>query len=175
MMNILIAEDEIGIAQTYEMLLVAKGHAVTLTEDGLDCLKIYKERLAQLGDISHECLSENPPFDVVVLDYRLPSMDGIDVAKQILLENPRQQIIFASAYITETLAESVKKWDQVVELLHKPFELEVLLDAIVNSGLERTKGIEKQAEISEQCEHLRMLLQELKRSKINSQLASNIR
>jgi len=34
-MKILIAEDEIGIAETYEyeMILVAKGHGVTMTTD----------------------------------------------------------------------------------------------------------------------------------------------
>jgi CheY-like chemotaxis protein len=39
------------------------------------------------------------PFDVVVLDYKMPSKDGMEVAKEILQINPYQRIIFASAYV----------------------------------------------------------------------------
>lgn len=56
------------------------------------------------------------PFDVVVLDYRMPKKDGLQVAKEILKLNPKQRIIFASAYVKETLVESVKQLNQVVEL-----------------------------------------------------------
>ena len=40
-----------------------------------------------------------PPFDAVILDYRMPRKDGLEVAKEILELNPRQRIIFASAYV----------------------------------------------------------------------------
>jgi CheY-like chemotaxis protein len=35
--------------------------------------------------------------DVVVLDYKMPGKDGMEVAKEILTINPDQRIIFASA------------------------------------------------------------------------------
>jgi CheY-like chemotaxis protein len=70
------------------------------------------------------------PFDVVVLDYNMPGKDGMEVAKEILLLNPQQRIIFASAYVKDTLEDAVKQLRQVVELLQKPFDAEVLVDAI---------------------------------------------
>lgn len=70
------------------------------------------------------------PFDVVVLDYRMPKKNGLDVAKQILHLVPRQRIVFASAYVRETLESSVKELNQVVELLQKPFDPSILLDTI---------------------------------------------
>jgi CheY-like chemotaxis protein len=71
-----------------------------------------------------------PPYDAVVLDYRMPKKDGLQVAKEILASNPSQRIIFASAYVKETLRESVKELRQVVELMQKPFLPEALVDVV---------------------------------------------
>lgn len=70
------------------------------------------------------------PFDAVVLDYRMPKKDGLEVAKEILALNPSQRIIFASAYVKETLKESVKELRQVVELMQKPFVPAALVDVL---------------------------------------------
>ena len=69
-------------------------------------------------------------FDVVVLDYKMPDKDGMEVAKEILKINPHQRIIFASAYVIDTLREAVKKLNRVVELLQKPFTLEAFVNTI---------------------------------------------
>ena len=74
-----------------------------------------------------------PPYDAVVLDYRMPKKDGLQVAKEILASNPSQRIIFASAYVKETLRESVKELRQVVELMQKPFLPEALVDVVEDS------------------------------------------
>jgi DNA-binding NtrC family response regulator len=44
--------------------------------------------------------------------------------------NPDQRIIFASAYVKETLENSVKELKRVVELLQKPFEIQAFIDTI---------------------------------------------
>jgi CheY-like chemotaxis protein len=75
-------------------------------------------------------LASNPFFDVVVLDYIMPDKDGMEVAKEILKINPHQRIVFASAYVIDTLREAVKKLDRVVELLQKPFTLEAFVNTI---------------------------------------------
>jgi CheY-like chemotaxis protein len=73
------------------------------------------------------------PFDAVVLDYRMPKKDGLEVAKHILAANPSQRIIFASAYVKETLRESVKELRQAVELMQKPFMPKALVDTLEDS------------------------------------------
>ncbi|HJT47028.1 MAG TPA: response regulator, partial [Nitrososphaeraceae archaeon] len=55
---------------------------------------------------------------------------GMQVAKEILAINPHQRIIFASAYVKETLIDSIQQLNQVVELLQKPFGQDVLIDTI---------------------------------------------
>jgi CheY-like chemotaxis protein len=74
-----------------------------------------------------------PPYDAVVLDYRMPKKDGLQVAKEILASNPSQRIIFASAYVKETLRESVKELGQVIELVQKPFMPQTLVDIVEDS------------------------------------------
>jgi DNA-binding NtrC family response regulator len=76
-----------------------------------------------------------PPFDAVVLDYRMPKKDGMEVAKEILSIEPKQRILFASAYVLETLVDSVKNLEQIVELIQKPFELDPFVDLIEDKGI----------------------------------------
>ena len=57
-------------------------------------------------------------------------MNGMNVAKERLAVNPHQRIIFASAYVKETLQESVKQLKQIVELMQKPFILNQLFDTV---------------------------------------------
>jgi DNA-binding NtrC family response regulator len=76
-------------------------------------------------------LSENHPFDVVVLDCKMPHINGIEVAKEILAVNPHQRIIFASAYIKDTVIDSIKNLKHVMmESVQKPFEMKRLIDLI---------------------------------------------
>jgi CheY-like chemotaxis protein len=137
-MRILIAEDESDISHTYRVALESRNHDVNIANDGISCLRIYREELANRRQVSSNKNnttqgsppSATSPFDAVVLDYKMPGKDGMEVAKEILTINPDQRIIFASAYVKETLENSVKKLKRVVELLQKPFEIQAFIDTI---------------------------------------------
>lgn len=60
----------------------------------------------------------------------MPKKDGLQTAKEILDINSSQRIIFASAYVRETLAESVKELKRIVELMRKPFSMFALADTV---------------------------------------------
>ena len=140
-MKILIAEDESDISHTYRVALESRNHDVEITDDGVKCVQVYREELSKLQASSYKNMKPNSnlrdsrptaatPFDVVVLDYKMPRKDGMEVAKEILTLNPDQRIIFASAYVKETLENSVKELKRVVELLQKPFEIQAFIDTI---------------------------------------------
>lgn len=132
-MKILVAEDEQGIAEVYRLALEDRGHDVTVTMGGLECIEVFDRALSQLSiDPSKDQRSSQQqiPFDVVILDYMMPKKDGMEVAKHIISRNPHQRIIFASAYVKETLQDSIKQLSRVVELLQKPFEMDVLVDIV---------------------------------------------
>ena len=81
-------------------------------------------------DNDNDNANVSSPFDVVILDHKMPKKMGLELAKEILEINPEQRIIFASAYVKETLQESVKHLRKVVELIQKPFETNTLIEAI---------------------------------------------
>jgi len=139
-LDILIAEDESDIAVLYKTVLEKRKHKTTITTNGEDCLKAYHEvcqrkRLATEQQLhpqyGHAFLSKDLPFDVVILDCKMPHINGIEVAKEILAVNPHQRIIFASAYIKDTVIDSIKNFGQIMtESVQKPFEIKRLIDLV---------------------------------------------
>ena len=71
--------------------------------------KIYHEVSQRVRSRTYLTVNIQQPFDAVMLDYRMPKINGIEVAKEILAVNPHQRIIFASAYVKETLTDSIKE------------------------------------------------------------------
>jgi CheY-like chemotaxis protein len=166
-MRILIAEDDLDIANLYKKALEKNNHKVVLTSNGSDCLTNYLTTLKNLAlratqpnkayapktnyDSSRNSSAESrkvvntdaSPYDVVILDYRMPGMNGMEVAKEILNADTHQRIIFASAFVKETLEHSVKELKQVVELIQKPFTLKHLTDTV-----EDTQAFEELKELN---------------------------
>jgi CheY-like chemotaxis protein len=127
-LRILVAEDEPRIARDYRLILQSRSHDVTLSDDGLKCLEAYTTALGKSKQQSGTL--EKAPFDVVLLDYRMPKKDGLETAREIVKLCPKQRIIFASAYTRETLMESTKELHQIVELIQKPFDLSYLIEVV---------------------------------------------
>jgi CheY-like chemotaxis protein len=132
---VLIAEDEKDIATLYKMALEKRRHEVLVAYNGEDCLKIYHEVSQRVRSRTYLTVNIQQPFDAVMLDYRMPKINGIEVAKEILAVNPHQRIIFASAYVKETLTDSIIELKQVVELMQKPFGEGALIDTIEDKDI----------------------------------------
>jgi CheY-like chemotaxis protein len=136
-LKILVAEDEQDIALLYKRALEDRKHQVLITTNGEDCLKTYHEVCQSIRfDSQQSCYNisagiNNLPFDVVILDCKMPCINGIEVAKEILAVNPHQRIIFASAYVKDTVIDSIKNLKQVtIESIQKPFEIQKLIDLL---------------------------------------------
>jgi len=67
--------------------------------------------------------------DVVLLDYRLPIKDGIEVAKELIDYHPKIKIIFISA---DNSVEKEALSIGVLKFLLKPFDINLLLETIKN-------------------------------------------
>jgi DNA-binding response OmpR family regulator len=80
--RVLIVEDELDIAALVELLLTRAGYAVTVVSTG-------EEGLAEL---------EETGADLVLLDLRLPGMNGWEVCRRVR-ETSQVPIIIVSAYI----------------------------------------------------------------------------
>src|SRR5438552_16027390 len=65
--RVLVVEDDAPLAATLERLLVAEGHEVEVTGDGLDAVRRARARVP----------------DLVVLDLMLPGADGVTVCRRM--------------------------------------------------------------------------------------------
>ncbi len=81
MAKILIIEDEISISKMIAYDLRQFAHEVTIETDGL---MGYKR-------------AQNEPFDVILLDLMLPSMNGIDICKKLRAKDSSAYIIMLTA------------------------------------------------------------------------------
>ena len=92
--TVLIVDDDIDIRLLVRTILESSELGVEVVGeavDGLDALEVY-------GTLDHP---EVP--DVVILDNRMPGRDGMDVAAEILSEEPDQRIVLFSAFVTPEL------------------------------------------------------------------------
>jgi CheY-like chemotaxis protein len=133
-MKILVADNSRNTATVYKQSLEDRGHKVTIASNGEECLKVYHDEL-QIVKLHSDAMDRIQPFDAVVLDYKIPQMNGLEVAKEILAVNPHQRIIFASDYLRDMLLEAVDKLNRMVEVLYKPFSEQVLIDTIEDKSI----------------------------------------
>jgi CheY-like chemotaxis protein len=82
--KVLIVDDEENVRFLYEQELIDEGYQTVLACDGKECL----EKVA----------SEKP--DIVLLDIRMPRMDGLEAIGKIIELNKNIPIIINSAYST---------------------------------------------------------------------------
>jgi len=80
--KLLIADDESNIRLLYKMEFEKEGYEVELAKNGLECL---------------EKVDEFKP-DLVILDIRMPGIDGLETLNQILGKNNLIPVIINSAY-----------------------------------------------------------------------------
>jgi DNA-binding response OmpR family regulator len=109
-MEILVVEDEAGIADFLVRGLEAEGYDVSLAADG----------------ISGERLALSPETDLVVLDRMLPGKDGIDVLAAIHRSRPALPVIMLTA--KGEVSDRVEGLDLgATDYVTKPFSFDELL------------------------------------------------
>ena len=134
-LKILIAEDFPETTTLYKTILESRGHQITTTKDGVECIKRYKSEL-QSGRVRNSV-----PFDIVLVDYAMPNMDGATLVGKILDERPQQRIVFATAH-KDQVWNDFKKFNRDVEIIEKPFSVDFLV-----KGLESKVHLEPKRQI----------------------------
>ncbi len=135
-MKVLIAEDNPDTRFYYDVLLEKYRHVLVSAKDGLECLRIYHDEFENIRLLT-DAMQKIQPFDAVILDYKMPGRNGLEVAKEILAVNPHQRIIFASAYVRDILMEAVRQLRQLVELVQKPFNETQFIDILEDAEMYR--------------------------------------
>jgi len=91
--KVLIVDDEKDFVEMFSLRLTAQGEKVSTAFSGKEALTV----------LSHVAI------DVVILDIRMPGMDGIDTLKQIKIKYPLVEVILLTGHgSTETAVEGMK-------------------------------------------------------------------
>lgn len=111
--KIMIAEDDPKIRNLFSKVLRSKGYDTVEAKDGEQAIKIYDDLL------------EKP--DIIVVDYRMPKVNGLEVTKEILKRDPSTNILM----ITGDPRISKKTFpDNGIKFKAKPVRMDEFLSEI---------------------------------------------
>lgn len=127
--TLLIAEDDPALRSRYSKELKREGYQFLTGSDGPATLKKVKE--------------SNP--DLVLLDIRMPGMDGIEVMGRILEDRPKLPVIINTAY--SSCRDSFLSWSADAYVL-KSSDLSELKETSRSVLERRRSGAESQAVLS---------------------------
>ncbi|CAM3853300.1 MULTISPECIES: response regulator transcription factor [Flavobacterium] len=112
-MHILIIEDEKGIINFLKQGLEEEGYVISYATNGEEGLE----------------KALKTPVDLILLDWMIPKMSGLDVCKAIRVENKTIPILFLTA--KDTLQETIEGLKAGAnDYIKKPFSFEELLERI---------------------------------------------
>jgi two-component system, OmpR family, manganese sensing response regulator len=122
-MRILLVDDEVELTDALSQILEREGYRVDVANDGT-----IGNRLAVQGD-----------YDLLVLDWMLPSVSGVEICQQVRSRSSLTPVLFLTA--KDTLDDRVQGLDAGADdYLVKPFELRELL-ARVRALLRRSQSL----------------------------------
>jgi two-component system NtrC family response regulator len=112
-LSVLVIDDESVICDACELVLSEKGHAVTMSNTGRDGLNAIRQGR----------------YDIVLLDMKLPDIDGMEILKTVQQEKPGLRIIVMTGY--SSISNAVDAIKQGADnYLAKPFTEDELIEAV---------------------------------------------
>jgi two-component system nitrogen regulation response regulator NtrX len=116
MAKVLIVDDDRSIRKTLRNILEYEKYEVEESTDGLDCLARIKQQ----------------DFDLIVLDIKMPRMDGMEALERIQALKPDIPVVMISGHGTiDTAVEAVK--NGAFDFIQKPPDLNRLLITLRNA------------------------------------------
>ena len=112
--RVLIIDDEEHIRRMMRLTLDAAGYEVGEAPDGAEGVPLF-------GDGSN--------WSVVVLDQRMPGMDGLETLRELKRRNSSARVVMATAYASIELAVDAMKFG-ATDFVRKPMTPEVLRNSV---------------------------------------------
>jgi CheY-like chemotaxis protein len=108
-LHILSVDDSFPVAHAVSFALSNPARKLTLAYDGAEALA----KIAQHSE---------PPFDVVIIDHKMPRLSGIELVQHLRAGNFRGKIIVLSAHLTDENRRSYEEL-KVDAMVDKPFDV----------------------------------------------------
>jgi len=127
--KILIIDDEYDLTMTYKIGLESNGFIADTNNDPIDALSEYKPDY----------------YDLVLIDIRMPEMNGLELYNEIKKIDKNANICFITAYDTDNntlkqidMSASSSKEIENMCIIKKPIEIEKLID-LINKKIDKEK------------------------------------
>ncbi len=127
MSKILVVDDEKSIRNTLREILEYEKFIVDEASDGMEAIEKVRENR----------------YDVILLDIKMPKMDGIEVLEQLMKLTDAPVVMISGHGTVETVVEAIKKG--AYDYITKPLDLNRLLVTIRNAGERQTLVTETKA------------------------------
>jgi DNA-binding NtrC family response regulator len=127
--KVLLVDDEQDFLETLAERMRARGMNVSTTASAADAVK----------------MAEAESYDAVVLDLKMPGMDGLEVLSAIKERNPDIQVILLTGHATlEKGIEAMKMG--AMDFIEKPADIQVLTEKIKQAQSQKMILVEKRLE-----------------------------
>lgn len=118
--ELLIVDDQPGIRLLLTDVLTSEGYSVTTANTGKEAVELLMEK----------------EFSLVILDYKIPIIDGLGVLKRIEEAGIQTSAIIMSGLV-EKIENELEAFPQVKKLLAKPFNIHEI-PVIVQQAIDAT-------------------------------------
>ena len=133
--NVLLVDDEVSFVETFSERLELRNFEISKAFSGEEALRI---------------LEENQNVEVVILDVKMPGMDGIETLTAIKRKNPLVEVMMLSGHAdVESAIEGMKQG--AYDYLMKPVDMEQIITKVTAAAAKKRQHEEKiiQARIKE--------------------------
>lgn len=120
--NILIVDDEPEMTEELSDILKGEGYLVDISLSGEDAVIKFRSN----------------SFDLVLLDIKMPEINGVEVYRRIKRINSKVPVIIVTGSFAKKNADQVLK-EGAEDVVFKPFDIENLLGKIKNILKIKTK------------------------------------
>lgn len=126
---------------------------ILIVDDEADFLEVMAERMSNRGievttaPSAQEALRqvESGSFDAVILDLKMPEVDGLETLKAIRARQPEAQVILLSGQATLQDGIAAMKLG-ALDFLEKPADMNVLMEKIRKAQARKMLVVERRAE-----------------------------
>ena len=136
-MQMMLVDDEERFLSTTKKLLARKGYDVLTAASGLEALQILASQTVH----------------VVILDVKMPGMDGMETLQEIKRRFPLVEVIMLTGHATvESAVEGLKSG--ATDYLVKPTDMDELLEKAIEA-FEKRKRLEEKIRVAQSRSFMR--------------------
>ncbi len=122
-LDVLLIDDEISFTEIIRKRLAKRGLNVRVANNGQQGVREFSAN----------------PAEVVILDMRMPEMDGVDTLRAILALEPEAQVIFLTGHVNaDTALEGLDLG--AFDYCLKPIDIDTLYDKIIDAAERKRLG-----------------------------------